>query len=100
MIRAQSVRRRGRQLIRAAVPRSIRNWLRSPTRSAQWVRGEIQYAFGLTQTIEMRPGWLVTCHPIAYEFAYHPLRSDPEQVAEFDAFISSARPGMLLFDIG
>jgi FkbM family methyltransferase len=48
----------------------------------------------------MRPGWTLKCHPAAYGFAYWAQDSDPEQVAEFDGFISHCAPKMVLFDIG
>ncbi len=48
----------------------------------------------------MRPGWFVVCHPAAYRFAYYAQKTDPEQVAELDGFISRCGPGMVLFDIG
>lgn len=88
------------KFVRAYVPRNIRNWLRSPTRSAKWVWDEIKYATKLNQVVEMRPGWSLLCHPAAYRSAYYAQNTDPEQVAEFDGFISTCRPEMVLFDIG
>jgi FkbM family methyltransferase len=86
--------------VRRFIPRSLRNWLRSPSRSAEWVWKNIRYAVGSTETVEMRPGWSLTCHPVVYKFAYFAQHTDPDQVAEFNSFISSCRPGMLFFDIG
>jgi FkbM family methyltransferase len=42
----------------------------------------------------------LTCHPAAYGFAYWAQDSDQEQASEFDGFIASCRPDMILFDIG
>lgn len=86
--------------IRACVPRNIRNWLRSPTKSARWAWDEIRYAVGANEFVQMRPGWSLLCHPAAYRFAYYAQDTDPEQVAEFDGFISACRPGMAFFDLG
>ncbi|MFY9556740.1 MAG: FkbM family methyltransferase [Blastocatellia bacterium] len=55
---------------------------------------------GSNQIVQLRPGWSMLCHPVAYGFAYHLQNDDPEQVAEFDQFIAACRPEMVLFDIG
>ena len=89
-----------KQIVRACVPRQVRSWLRSPTKSLEWVVDEIKHTLGLSQTIEIRSGWSLRCHPGAYGFAYWAQQEDPEQVAEFDGFISRCRSGMALFDIG
>lgn len=89
-----------KRAIRFSVPRNIRNWLRSPTRSAEWAWDEIKYALGVKQIVQMRPGWVLRCHPSAYRFAYYAHNSDWEQIAELDGFISACRPGMVLFDVG
>ncbi len=89
-----------KRLIRTSIPRRIRNYLRSPVSTARWSWGEIKHAFGINQTIQMRPGWSMACHPVAYRFAYCAQDNDPDQIAEFDAFISNCAQGMVLFDIG
>ncbi len=89
-----------KRVVRACTPRALRNWLRSPGRSARWVLNEVKYAAGVRREIEVRPGWRVRSHPSAYPFAYFSQTLDPEQVAEFDEFINACRPGMVLFDIG
>jgi FkbM family methyltransferase len=86
--------------VRRILPRRFRNWLRSPSKSAEWLWKEIKYVVGSRDTVEMRPGWSLTCHPLAYRFAYFAQHSDPEQAAELDTFISSCRHEMVLFDIG
>ncbi|MEK7684044.1 MAG: FkbM family methyltransferase [Verrucomicrobiota bacterium] len=87
-------------IVRACLPRRVRNWLRSPARSARWLCDEIQHTAGLDRTITIRPGWPLRCHPAAYRCAYSAQHIDPEQVAEFDSFISTCQPGMVLFDAG
>jgi FkbM family methyltransferase len=87
-------------MTRTFVPRAIRNWLRSPSASARWVYDEIRFCFGVRDTIEMRPGWKLTCHPAARRCAYFAQQSDPDQVAEFESFIRHSASGMMLLDIG
>ena len=89
-----------KNLIRASIPRNVRNYLRSPATTAKWALGEIKYALGVNQIVEIRPGWSIKCHPLAYGFAYNAQHQDADQIAEFDAFISNCTPGMMLFDIG
>jgi len=74
--------------------------MRSPTKSLRWGWGEACYLFGMKQTIEMRPGWIIACHPLAYSHSYYAQACDPDQIAEFDSFIRGCTPGMVLFDIG
>ena len=50
--------------------------------------------------VEIRPGWSVRFHPAAYRFFTTSQYADPDQILEFDGFISTTRPGMTLFDIG
>jgi FkbM family methyltransferase len=89
-----------KKLLRVLIPRSVRNWLRSPSKSFHWAWDEFRYAIGANQTLQIRPGWSLVCHPASYRAAYQAQDSDPEQVAEFDSFIRNSSPGMLLFDIG
>ena len=42
----------------------------------------------------------MVCHPLAYAHAYHAQQDDPDQIAEFDSFLTHCTPGMVLFDIG
>lgn len=89
-----------KRLVRACIPRSVRNWLRSPAKTAEWTWGEIKHGVGANRTVQMRPDWSLSCHPLAYRFAYHAQDNDPEQAAEFNGFIANCQPGMVLFDIG
>lgn len=88
------------QIARACLPRSARNWLRAPRQSAEWLWRDMRYRAGGFDLVELRPGWRIRCHPAAYPLAYHAQCDDPEQVREFDAFIATCSPGMILFDIG
>jgi len=88
-----------RALLRRVVPRVIRNWLRSPSRSLAWAWDELGHALGRDPVIFLRAGWSVRAHPAARR-AFGIPQSDPSQIAELDAFIASCCPGMMLFDIG
>jgi FkbM family methyltransferase len=66
----------------------------------RWHWQQIRFLFGARQVIELRPGWRLVCHPLAYPHSYRAQRDDPEQAAEFDGFIDACRPGMILFDVG
>ncbi len=85
---------------RRAVPRSVRNWVRAPGKALRWGWGELQYVVGRRQVREIRPGWRVVCHPLAYGQAYHAQQDDPDQIAEFDSFVAHCTAGMVLFDVG
>ncbi len=65
-----------------------------------WAWYETKYALRFRQIVEVRPGWSLLCHPAACRFAYCAQTTDRDQISEFNAFIASCRPGMLLFDIG
>lgn len=89
-----------KKMTRVVVPRAVRNWLRSPAASAKWVWDNVKFSCGVKKVVQMRPDWSLVVHPAAYRCAYYAQESDPEQVAEFDSFISNASEGMLLLDIG
>lgn len=89
-----------KKLVRTLIPRRLRNWLRAPTKSAEWAWAALKFAVGVKQVVEIRPGWSLKCHPAAYGFAYRSQDTDDEQIEEFDGFISSCCPDMVLFDIG
>lgn len=86
--------------VRTLVPRTIRNWMRAPRTSGKWAWDEVKHFVGRDYLIEMRPGWHLRCHPTAYDFAYHLQNSDPDQIIEFDGFISVCEPKMVLLDVG
>jgi FkbM family methyltransferase len=87
-------------IARAVLPRGARNWLRAPGRSLAWGWGHVAFLAGLRRRVELRPGWQVVCHPLAYRHSYFAQVEDAEQVAEFDSFLSYCTPNMVLFDLG
>jgi FkbM family methyltransferase len=87
-------------IARAVMPRPLRNWLRSPSRSIEWSWQHTRFLLGQREVVEIRPGLRLVCHPLAYRHSYRAQCEDPEQVAEFDCFIARCTPGMILFDVG
>jgi FkbM family methyltransferase len=87
-------------VIRAVVPRIVRNWVRSPSRSFEWLWDSARFWLGSTEILRLSPEWSIVCHPRAYKVGYQAQISDPEQRDEFHSFMSHCRPDMLLFDIG
>jgi FkbM family methyltransferase len=88
------------EFARATLPRSVRNWLRAPAKSLSWSWNETRFRLGARQTVEIRPGFKLVCHPLAYAHSYFAQIEDPAQATEFDAFIEQCREGMVLFDLG
>jgi FkbM family methyltransferase len=89
-----------KNILRATVPRAVRNWLRSPTKSAEWLWDSIRFSLGVTKTLNLPPGWPVICHPQAYKLFYRLNICDPEQQEELCHFASHCSPTMFLFDVG
>lgn len=89
-----------RDVIRAVVPRSTRNWLRSPSKSAEWLWDSARFLFGNTESLEISPNSYLVCHPRAHRVFHRDQIGDPEQIAEFRGFISHCSSSMLLYDIG
>jgi FkbM family methyltransferase len=87
-------------LVRAAVPRPLRNWLRSPSKSVQWVWDATMFSVGVTPTLHIPPNLTIVCHPRVFKVAHEAQIVDPDQSAEFRRFLSSCSDGMFLFDIG
>jgi FkbM family methyltransferase len=89
-----------RNAVRATIPRSTRNWLRSPAKTAMWVWDSLRFASGKSVTLEILPNVPLVCHPRASRIFKRDQVRDPEQSAEFRAFISCCSGSMLLYDIG
>jgi FkbM family methyltransferase len=87
-------------LIRASVPRSLRNWLRSPSKSMEWIWDWGRYSLGITRSLQVQSDWSVVCHPRAYRTGLKAQIGDPDQAAEFQSFLSHCNSGMILFDLG
>jgi len=87
-------------IVRALLPRCVRNWVRSPDLSLEWVYDDLSFRAGRRVFFQIRPDWRVVCHPVAYKHGYSWYTIDNEVIAELDGFISHCRRGMVLFDIG
>jgi len=87
-------------VVRRVVPRGLRNWLRDPGASLQWLRDEAAFRLGRQPLLYLRPALRVRCHPAACRFWRANQIDDPEQAAEFDAFLAACTPEALLFDVG
>jgi FkbM family methyltransferase len=90
----------GVKIVRAVVPRGLRNWLRSPRKSMRWVWDSVCFFFGKTKELALLPGFILVCHPRIYRIFLYSQLTDPEQSAEFRNFASYCGPSMQLLDIG
>jgi FkbM family methyltransferase len=101
---AISHRKQGSERLRDAarriVPRVARNWLRSPTKSAEWLWDSGRFLFGVTESLEISPSLTIACHPSAHKIFRRDQVDDPDQSAEFRTFISYCSNTMVLYDIG
>ncbi len=88
-----------RQFIQLATPRGLRNWVRSPAKSARYVVDRIAFAAGTAPTVSPAEGWSLRCHPAARHH-YEVFRDDPIQAEELRAFAAHCSPGMKLLDVG
>lgn len=86
--------------VRRVIPRATRNWLRSPSKSTQWLWDSARFFFGNTESLEISPNSFLVCHPRAYKIYRRDQIDDPEQSMEFRSFITYCSDAMLLFDIG
>lgn len=82
------------------MPRPLRNWLRSPSRSIQWLWDESRFSLGVTETLNFPTNWTLLCHPHAYRAGYRAQIADTEQREEFENFLRECSDKMFLFDIG
>jgi FkbM family methyltransferase len=87
-------------IVRTAVPRQVRNWLRSPSKSAEWLWHSTLFRLGATRTLDLSSGFSMVCHPHAYKLIYDAQIRDSEQHEEFLNFLPHCCDRMLLFDIG
>jgi FkbM family methyltransferase len=86
-------------LIRRAVPRGLRLWLRHPAQSSRWMWHRVSARAGGAATLRMRDDWEVACHPAAVE-AFTFERDQPGLREELEGFIAACREGMRLVDVG
>jgi len=89
-----------KNVVRRVIPRTTRNWLRSPSKSAEWLWDSVRFLLGNTRSLEVSPGSYLVCHPRAYRIFRRDQVDDPEQSVEFRSFISHCNDNMLLYDIG
>jgi FkbM family methyltransferase len=86
--------------IRNTVPRSARNWLRSPRKSMEWIWDSLRFSVGATKELSLLPDWNLICHPRVYKTLLHSQVVDPDQSEEFRNFAKYCDASMRLFDIG
>jgi FkbM family methyltransferase len=86
--------------VRSIVPRSARNWLRSPRKSLEWLWDSLSFSVGARRELALLPDWRVICHPRVYKVFSFSQLTDPEQSEEFRNFVRYCIPSMCLFDIG
>lgn len=89
----------GKTFARAFVPRTIRNWLRTPAKTVHYVVDRAAYACGSLSEVPVTDGWSVKCHP-ASRSQFEVFRTDSSQSEELAAFFAFAHPGMRLLDVG
>jgi FkbM family methyltransferase len=90
-----------KNLVRTVVPRSLRNWLRSPSRTTTYILDAAKFSLGARKTLRLAgDDWSIKCHPYAYRSAFESQVLDPEQNEEFRVFRSYCHKQMFLFDIG
>ena len=87
-------------IIRRAIPRSVRNWLRSPSRSTEWLLDSMFFSLGQTRRLSVAPQFELICHPHFYKVVRQAQIEDPQQSEEFRNFISFCSQKTFLFDIG
>jgi hypothetical protein len=69
------------------VPRSARNWLRSPRISLEWLWDSFCFSVGSTKKLALLPDWNLICHPRVYKTFLQSQVVDPEQGEEFRNFV-------------
>ena len=86
--------------VRTLVPRELRNWVRSPSKSTEWLWDAASFRLGRKQLLRLSSTCELICHPRAYKVFQRDQVEDPEQSAEFQMFLPHCSDSMLLFDIG
>lgn len=89
-----------KDLIRYTIPRPVRNWLRSPARSFEWIADNALFSVGVTKRLRLSQDVNLVLHPYAFKVSQRAQIADPEQSAEFNNFIHGCDRQMFLFDIG
>ena len=87
-----------KHIVRRAIPRPLRNWLRSPSITLRWwlnnQRQPLNYA--------IRPDWQLKCPLNAFGGSFRLQLQDRPQIRELDEFIALIQhsPGVQFMDIG
>ncbi len=92
--------KRTKKIVTTIVPRRARNWLRSPSKSIEWLWDSLCFSVGATKELALLPGWPLVCHPRVYKTFLRCQLTDPDQSAEFNNFVGYCDHSMCLFDIG
>jgi FkbM family methyltransferase len=96
---AETVQTKVRNRVRRLVARPIRNLLRNPRATAQWLMRESTYYLGYTPFCRVRSDWQVRCHPCSLaNFQAH--RDNEECRQELEGLIAHCHHGMIFYDIG
>jgi len=80
-------------------PRVIRNWLRMPSKSIEYVKDRLSFAVGNTKMVKVRENWILRVHPAAHHH-FEVFNTDPIQSSELNAFIANCPNGIRLLDVG
>lgn len=86
-------------LARKFLPRSFRNWCRSPFKSVKYMGDRIKFSGGMHSRVSPAKGFVLSCHPAAVHF-FDIFRTDPVQAEELKSFVEHCSPGMRFLDIG
>jgi FkbM family methyltransferase len=87
------------RIARTLVPRTIRNFLRSPGKSVRYIWERVRYRFGSMEDAVPEVGWHLKVHPAA-KAHFDVFRTDPVQAAELQGFKKQCTPNMKLLDLG
>lgn len=86
-------------LARTLVPRSIRNWIRNPKRSLEYILLKLGNRWHRSHSVRIRENWIVNCHALSRKH-FEVFYEDPSQSDELDSFIANCPEGIRLLDIG
>ncbi len=86
-------------VVRALVPRWLRNSLRRPRVTAKRLKAKAAFYAGYDAHVKMRKGWELRCHPICKE-SFLVFAKDRAQLAELDQFVRYSTAPMRLLDVG
>ena len=56
-----------KELVRYTIPRPIRNWLRSPARSFEWIADSALFSLGVTKRLHLSESVNLILHPYAFK---------------------------------